>query len=283
MQAGLGRELRLHRPDLEMWSSGYATVFSVYSAQDSSPDSEWRADLEPTTGGMVERALILGNKKPYPHMGGRPSYVLYGHFNGNYRDSWCIPVQSTSMSDGAMLRSTSTYFEQVGKVLWRADTEGNLLLEDWVVIEPPPVPPLPPVGTPRLPMPTAPAGDFPAPMATPGKRNVILKVSPAARAVDCWEATTLAAVPDAVWRFFGGSARMAREGDTTKSDQVSDATFWNWFSGLWAAVSAWVPVPNDGGAALKTAIASYLSTVPTEINGVITSGSDHIKGDAIGP
>ncbi|HWR26544.1 MAG TPA: phage baseplate assembly protein V, partial [candidate division Zixibacteria bacterium] len=77
-----------------------------------------------------------------------------------------------------------------------------------------------------------------------------------------------------------GSNGAARKEDNTKSTSKEDPTFWNWLNGLINVFKiSWTPVPNDGGAALKTALTAYLSTnpVPSELTGKIIEGSDSVK------
>ena len=288
MQTGLGREVSLQGAHLTMWAVGYGTVREIYG-NPAAPDAEWRATVMPTTGGMVERCLVLGTKKPNIHMVNRPSYVIYGYFNGNYRDAWCSVVPQASISAQSELRSENTYFDQIGKVLWRTDNEGNLYLEDWVTVDPPPLPPLPPAGTVRPPDPPG-TPDFPAPAPVPGPvpggRNVIIKVSPLLQTVDFWEAATLTAVPAALVRFFGGGSRMAREGDTTISNITTDAAFWGWLANAQNEITL-MKMLNSGietdALIIDTILKVIFQDVPTSLAGVINSGSDRILGDTVGP
>jgi hypothetical protein len=55
------------------------------------------------------------------------------------------------------------------------------------------------------------------------------------------------------------------------SSAVEDAVFWDWLTGFANVFATWIPVPNDGGAKLQTALSSYLAKypVPSELRGVI--------------
>lgn len=77
-----------------------------------------------------------------------------------------------------------------------------------------------------------------------------------------------------------GSFGAARKEDKVKSTMAEDSTFWQWLQGFISVFqSSWNPVPNDGGAALKTALATYLSSnpVPSELSGKIIDGSQSVK------
>lgn len=76
---------------------------------------------------------------------------------------------------------------------------------------------------------------------------------------------------------FRGSARVD---DTTTSTSAEDSTWWTWLNGLINVFTdVWVPVPNDGGSALKIALEAYITTspIPTKIDGKISSGSEQIQ------
>jgi len=55
------------------------------------------------------------------------------------------------------------------------------------------------------------------------------------------------------------------------SSSAEDAAFWAWLAGFVQVFQTWVPVPNDGGLALKTALTAYLGTHPTpsHLSGVL--------------
>jgi len=76
-----------------------------------------------------------------------------------------------------------------------------------------------------------------------------------------------------------GTKGSARLDDQVKSTNVEDATYWSWLSGLITVFTTWVPVPNDGGAALSTAINAYIgfNPVPTSLTGKITAASSKVK------
>jgi len=61
---------------------------------------------------------------------------------------------------------------------------------------------------------------------------------------------------------------------TTSSDNVSILTN---LTDLKTAITAWSPLPGDGGGALKTALAAWLLTTVTQITGKISSSSDSVK------
>jgi hypothetical protein len=80
-----------------------------------------------------------------------------------------------------------------------------------------------------------------------------------------------------------GFSPAARQEDTIISSTAEDAAFWGWLSGFISVFQSWVPVPSDGGAALKAALTAYLGAnpTPTEMAGKIDSGSDQVEiGDA---
>jgi hypothetical protein len=80
-----------------------------------------------------------------------------------------------------------------------------------------------------------------------------------------------------------GFSPAARQEDTTVSSSAEDAAFWGWLSGFISVFQSWVPVPSDGGAALKAALTAYLTAnpTPTEMAGKIDSGSNQVEiGDA---
>ena len=75
-----------------------------------------------------------------------------------------------------------------------------------------------------------------------------------------------------------GSNGAARIEDKVKSTPAEDATFWNWLQGLIEVFNTWMPIPNDGGAVLATALKAYLTANPTpkELTGKITEGSNSV-------
>ena len=50
-----------------------------------------------------------------------------------------------------------------------------------------------------------------------------------------------------------------------------DAVFWTWLAGFLGVFNNWTPIPQDGGAALKTALTAWLAAnpVPAELKGII--------------
>jgi len=76
-----------------------------------------------------------------------------------------------------------------------------------------------------------------------------------------------------------GSNGAARKEDEVKSTSSEDASFWTWFTAFKAALSGWVPVPEDGGAALKSVLTAFFSaySVPSSLTGKITGGSTKVK------
>lgn len=71
----------------------------------------------------------------------------------------------------------------------------------------------------------------------------------------------------------------ARKDDSVKSTGGEDSAYWAWLSGFIGVFSAWVPVPGDGGGALKTALTAFLggNPTPTSLTGKITAGSAQVK------
>jgi len=71
----------------------------------------------------------------------------------------------------------------------------------------------------------------------------------------------------------------SRVDDTTTSSSSEDSAYWSFWSGFLAVFQAWVPVPNDGGAALKTALTTFFggNPTPTKQDGKITSGSSQVE------
>lgn len=71
----------------------------------------------------------------------------------------------------------------------------------------------------------------------------------------------------------------ARQEDATTSSSTEDSTYWAFWTGLIGVFKAWVPVPNDGGAALKTALTVFFGAnpTPTSQTGKINAGSDQVQ------
>lgn len=74
-----------------------------------------------------------------------------------------------------------------------------------------------------------------------------------------------------------GTKGAARLDDATLSNSTTDSTFWTWFNNLMTAINGWTPVPLDGGAALKTAISSYVASPPSSVTGKINAGSSTVN------
>jgi|WetSurMetagenome_2_1015567.scaffolds.fasta_scaffold29379_5 hypothetical protein len=74
-------------------------------------------------------------------------------------------------------------------------------------------------------------------------------------------------------------ALAARKDDAIKSTSSEDSTFWAWISNFINVFSSWTPVSEDGGAALKTLMTSFISANPTpsSITGKITGSSSEVK------
>ena len=78
----------------------------------------------------------------------------------------------------------------------------------------------------------------------------------------------------------GTSPAAARKTDTTKSSMTDgpDTTYWAYWKALTSALTLWVPVPTDGGAVFKTALAAVLALpVPSSMTGQITGGSSTVN------
>lgn len=60
--------------------------------------------------------------------------------------------------------------------------------------------------------------------------------------------------------------------------QVDQAALIAWINTLTAAITAWVPMPGDGGTALKVALAGWIATGPpaSPYTGSITAGSGNV-------
>ena len=71
----------------------------------------------------------------------------------------------------------------------------------------------------------------------------------------------------------------ARKNDEIKSTSVEDAAYWAHFNAFLAVFQTWVPVPMDGGLALKTLLTAFFVAfpAPTAIVGKITKASDTTK------
>ena len=74
-----------------------------------------------------------------------------------------------------------------------------------------------------------------------------------------------------------GTKGAARLDDSTLTNNTTDSTYWTWFSNFISAFNSWSPVPNDGGAALKSLLANYVTAPPTSITGKISSASGTTK------
>ena len=66
------------------------------------------------------------------------------------------------------------------------------------------------------------------------------------------------------------------------SNNGVDPAFWAWLVGFVSTISGWTPAPNDGGAALKVALAAYLllNPVPTSLTSEHRAGSLNTCGDS---
>jgi phage protein D len=78
-----------------------------------------------------------------------------------------------------------------------------------------------------------------------------------------------------------GKNGTARKEDKIKSTSSEDPKFWSWLSGFINVFTTWVPPTGtpDSGAALKTALTTYLqiNPVPSELTGKIIEGSKSVK------
>jgi hypothetical protein len=76
----------------------------------------------------------------------------------------------------------------------------------------------------------------------------------------------------------GGTKGGARKDDPTLSNSTTDSSYWPWLTGFVNVFLTWIPVPNDGGAALKTAMTSYIATnpVPAELKAKISGASETV-------
>ena len=71
----------------------------------------------------------------------------------------------------------------------------------------------------------------------------------------------------------GDASESFVKGDTAKTEMDKDQALMN---SLQTSISAWVPVPGDGGAALKTALAGFLALAQANYANIL---SDRIKGE----
>lgn len=70
----------------------------------------------------------------------------------------------------------------------------------------------------------------------------------------------------------------ARQDDAVRVDATTDAAFIDFCANLHAALDAWSPIPNDGGAALKTALSVWLAAgAPSSATGKVTGGSSKVE------
>ena len=74
-----------------------------------------------------------------------------------------------------------------------------------------------------------------------------------------------------------GKNGAARLDDTTVSNNSTDTAWWTWWANIQAQISALPVTPLDGGATLKAGLATLFGTIPTAINGKITSSSGSVK------
>lgn len=79
-----------------------------------------------------------------------------------------------------------------------------------------------------------------------------------------------------------GSKGGARLDDKVKSDTTTDSSYWSWLQGFIAVFQSWTPVPQDGGAALKSLLSAFFSSnpVPQElISKIIEASGSILLGD----
>ena len=73
-----------------------------------------------------------------------------------------------------------------------------------------------------------------------------------------------------------GTLPVARKDDPVTSTPTEDGVFWTWLSGFANVITTtWIVVPNDGGAALKTAMGVFVAAnpVPASLASKIVAGS----------
>jgi len=75
---------------------------------------------------------------------------------------------------------------------------------------------------------------------------------------------------------------IVRVKDAILSASGVDPAYWNWLLGFVGVLLSWTPVPGDGGAALKTAMTTYIGTnpVPTSLASEHRAGSLNTASDA---
>lgn len=75
-----------------------------------------------------------------------------------------------------------------------------------------------------------------------------------------------------------GSRGAARKGDKVRSTMTDDTAFWQWLQGFVTVFTTWIPMANDGGAALKATLGAYLAAnpVPASLTGAIVEASNNV-------
>jgi hypothetical protein len=78
--------------------------------------------------------------------------------------------------------------------------------------------------------------------------------------------------------FNNGDKGTARLDDEVLNDDTTDSAFFTWLAGVWDAFANAAPTPQDGGAAIQTAVKTYLAVnpAPTKLDGKINSASDTV-------
>lgn len=75
------------RPEHFRYETQFGKVVQVYR-------DTWECDLLSEAGGRINRALIIGPRRPEVSTPERPQWALYGHADAAQGKPWCLPVDS---------------------------------------------------------------------------------------------------------------------------------------------------------------------------------------------
>lgn len=109
-------------PDAFRFDLGVGRVVTVY------PES-WEVDLDAEVGGVVERALVIGQRLPEVSSADRPQWCVFGFASHQHGGAVCWPVESR-LPGQRMSRADLVEYDEILNWRFTIDRSGNLELRN---------------------------------------------------------------------------------------------------------------------------------------------------------
>ena len=106
------------RPGEYLYAKQIGIVLRVYAAT-------WEVDILSTNGGIVQHALVHGQRLPEVSTTEKPQYVEYGFYGAHQGSPWCMPIDSR-VGSTRFPRDKYRYYEEFFNARITEDHAGTL-------------------------------------------------------------------------------------------------------------------------------------------------------------